>query len=146
MSSIFSFLLKKSPSKVIFDFLRYKYTDLDLFSMISNDSHPQPFTNGQTSSSYPVPLVTLVTPKLPFPNLFIQCRLGERNDQQTANDLDLGGKTWSKKGLPWEPTTFIFRGYNPYFEGPKTSHFSWFWGPMVVGGWTDPSETYAQVK
>ena len=29
--------------------------------------------------------------------------------------------------LPWEPTTFIFRGYNPYFGGVKPSFF------MVLG-------------
>ena len=26
-------------------------------------------------------------------------------------------------GSPWEPTTFILRGYNPYFEGVKPSFF-----------------------
>ena len=25
--------------------------------------------------------------------------------------------------LPWEPTTFIFRGYNPYIGGLKPSFF-----------------------
>ena len=30
-------------------------------------------------------------------------------------------------GLPWEPTTFIFRGYNPYIGGSKPSFF------MVLG-------------
>ena len=29
--------------------------------------------------------------------------------------------------LPWEPTTFIFWGYNPYFGGVKPSFF------MVLG-------------
>ena len=29
---------------------------------------------------------------------------------------------------PWEPTTIILRGYNPYFRD-KNLHFSWFWGP-----------------
>ena len=29
--------------------------------------------------------------------------------------------------IPWEPTTFIFRGYNPYFGGVKHSFF------MVLG-------------
>ena len=28
---------------------------------------------------------------------------------------------------PWEPTTFIFRGYNPYFGGVKPSVFM-VWG------------------
>ena len=39
---------------------------------------------------------------------------------------------FGKHILPWEPTTFIFRGYNPYFEGLKPSCF------MVLGskgGW-----------
>ena len=26
--------------------------------------------------------------------------------------------------LPWEPTTFFFRGYDPYFEDLKYLHFS----------------------
>ena len=34
--------------------------------------------------------------------------------------------------VPWEPKTFIFRGYNPYIGGLKPS-FSWFWGPRVHG-------------
>ena len=29
--------------------------------------------------------------------------------------------------IPWEPTTFIFRGYNPYIGGSKLSFF------MVLG-------------
>ena len=29
--------------------------------------------------------------------------------------------------VPWEPTTFIFRGYNPYKQGLKHSFF------MVLG-------------
>jgi len=35
--------------------------------------------------------------------------------------------------VPWEPTTFIFRGYNPYIGGLKlkTLHFSWFWGRII---------------
>ena len=32
--------------------------------------------------------------------------------------------------IPWEPTTFIFRGYNPYIGGVNLD-FSWFWGPRV---------------
>ena len=35
--------------------------------------------------------------------------------------------------LPWDPTTFIFRGYNPYFEGLRPSFFHRFWGPRVCG-------------
>ena len=31
-----------------------------------------------------------------------------------------------EKTLPWEPTTIIFRGYNPYFRD-EYLHFSWFW-------------------
>ena len=38
--------------------------------------------------------------------------------------------------IPWEPTTFIFRGYNgynPYIGGLKASFFhGFFWGPKVV--------------
>jgi len=37
-----------------------------------------------------------------------------------------------KYNIPWEPTTFIFRGYDPYIEGLNL-HFSWFWGPKVYG-------------
>ena len=33
--------------------------------------------------------------------------------------------------LPWEPKTFIFRGFSPYIGGLKNFHFSWFWGPRV---------------
>ncbi len=33
--------------------------------------------------------------------------------------------------LPWEPTTFIFRGYSPYILGVQNLHVSWFWGLMV---------------
>ena len=32
-----------------------------------------------------------------------------------------------KKYIPWEPNTFIFRGYNPYIGGLKPSFF------MVLG-------------
>ena len=39
-------------------------------------------------------------------------------------------ETYLKQYLPWEPTTFIFRGYNPYI-GVENLHFSWFWGPRV---------------
>jgi len=38
-----------------------------------------------------------------------------------------------KLTIPWEPTTFIFRGYNPYVGGVKPSWISWFWGPRVGG-------------
>ena len=34
---------------------------------------------------------------------------------------------WSKYLLPWEPKTFMFRGYDPYIEGLKPSCF------MVLG-------------
>ena len=30
--------------------------------------------------------------------------------------------------IPWEPKTFIFRGYNPYIGGLKPSFFMGFWG------------------
>ena len=32
--------------------------------------------------------------------------------------------------IPWEPTTIIFRGYNPYFRDEHL-HVAWFWGPRV---------------
>ena len=42
--------------------------------------------------------------------------------------------------LPWEPTTFIFRGYNPYIGGCKTFIF------MVLGSkgswWFQPSSFF----
>ena len=34
------------------------------------------------------------------------------------------------KFIPWEPTTFIFKGYNPYIGGLKPSFF------MVLGSKT----------
>ena len=45
--------------------------------------------------------------------------------------------TWIQTGrchrLPWEPTTFIFRGYNAYMLGCKTFIFHGFLGPRLVG-------------
>ena len=40
--------------------------------------------------------------------------------------------------IPWEPTTFIFRGYSPYFKGsqPSTFIFPWvFGGPKIHSPW-----------
>ena len=44
--------------------------------------------------------------------------------------------------VPWEPKTFIFRGYNPYIGGVKPSFFMVLGshGSKLVGGWTNPSE------
>ena len=42
-----------------------------------------------------------------------------------------GGVVNVRKYIPWEPNTFIFRGYNPYIGGWNL-HFSWFWGPRVL--------------
>ena len=36
--------------------------------------------------------------------------------------------------VPWEPKTFIFRGYNPYIGGWKPSFFM-VWGPRVVSNY-----------
>ena len=45
--------------------------------------------------------------------------------------------------LPWEPTTFIFRGYNPYIGGLKPSFF------MVLGSkgiWDSKSRIFFPKK
>ena len=42
-------------------------------------------------------------------------------------DSSIGIHKWICRDLPWEPTTFIFRGNNPYFEGLKPLFF------MVLG-------------
>ena len=36
--------------------------------------------------------------------------------------------------LPWEPTTFIFRGYDviTFFEGLKPPFFHGFWAPRLI--------------
>ena len=36
------------------------------------------------------------------------------------------------KSIPWEPTTFIFRGYNPYIGGSKPSFFHGFLGSKGI--------------
>ena len=49
------------------------------------------------------------------------------------HDSTFPNKTVSERHkLPWEPTTFIFRGYNPYIGGVKPSFFSkgsWWFQP-----------------
>ena len=47
------------------------------------------------------------------------------------------GESWCEKRwaenqslTPWEPKTFIFRGYNPYFRD-ENLHVSRFWGPRA---------------
>ncbi len=64
------------------------------------------------------------------------------NCQRTEPLLVTNKRPWQTKtfehpnSIPWEPTTFIFRGYNPYFEGLKPSIF------MVLGSkgrwWNNP--------
>ena len=44
-----------------------------------------------------------------------------------ATAKNLGGQLSQTLNVPWEPTTFIFRGYNPYIRGLKPSFF------MVLG-------------
>ena len=67
----------------------------------------------------------------------------------TTKEADLrrfaNKKGWATQGrwdmfYPWEPKTFIFRGYDPCIEGLKPSFFMGTWGPKVVGGWTNPFE------
>ena len=56
--------------------------------------------------------------------------LGQSNGQVEIS-LKRGNENadlrWTKYDLPWEPTTFIFRGYNPHIGGVKPSFF------MVLG-------------
>ena len=42
--------------------------------------------------------------------------------------------------LPWEPNTFIFRGYDPYIEGLKPSFF------MVLGSKGTWRETFGSIR
>ena len=55
-------------------------------------------------------------------NLTSEVNLG---GMATAKNLD--GQLSQTLHVPWEPTTFIFRGYNPYIGGLKPSLF------MVLG-------------
>lgn len=39
------------------------------------------------------------------------------------------------ESLPWEPTTFNFRGYSPYLGGLNPPFFMLFWGPKEACNW-----------
>ena len=54
-------------------------------------------------------------------------RGADGNDGNGPGLSSLKVEDGSSKIEPWEPTTFISRGYNPYFEGLKPSFF------MVLG-------------
>ena len=83
----------------------------------------------------------------------------------TSLDLDSWGSAWLNTGLtrfrdptkisdvrctPWEPQTFMFRGYktSKYFWGVKPSFFMVFWGPRALVGafFTNPSEKILKKK
>ena len=54
-----------------------------------------------------------------------------------------GGKIPRNSNMPWEPTTFIFRGYNynPYIWGPKTFIFHGFGVQRCLEGKKDSTDT-----
>ena len=47
--------------------------------------------------------------------------------QDNLKHVEAAKKSSNKYCMPWEPKTFIFRGYNPYIGGVKPSNF------MVLG-------------
>ena len=47
--------------------------------------------------------------------------------------LRLGDFSQHIRDTLWEPKTFIFGGYNPYFGGVKPSFFMGTWGPKAYG-------------
>lgn len=54
------------------------------------------------------------------------------------------GSVNKNQALAWEPTTFIFGGYDPYIIGFKTFIFPWLvGGPRVPGFLPSPSRVFA---
>ena len=89
----------------------FAYTDWTWFSIpypaISIAKNRQPSLRQTISEHGGLGLVQFLGLKLP------------RSRKMVSNTLN--------PGLPWEPTTFIFKGYNPYIGGLKPSFF------MVLG-------------